>query len=214
MNKFEEHAVILISELLDAKAPVFFRLTNSVPSQQTLRAMTLFFASPQSVAARIQEFKNGFRNQSRGHVVNGKAAKDSVHKNQTPSSAKQSGFPARKEFIKFGDQGLIVSDADLVGRQGETKVRLRERGDNTPEDSRHGGRGAPSDLHGDEGRFVIIYGQPRGRREVLQDSFEDLHRPDVAFNKDQGVVRILENGGKAVMNQWGEGENHPRKLSG
>jgi hypothetical protein len=36
MHKFEEQAVILISELSDAKAPVFFRLTNSVPSQQTL----------------------------------------------------------------------------------------------------------------------------------------------------------------------------------
>jgi hypothetical protein len=80
MNKFEERALILISELSDAKAPVFLRLTNSVPSQQTLRAMALFFAGPQeSAAACIQEFKNGFRNQSRGHVVNCKAAKDSVH---------------------------------------------------------------------------------------------------------------------------------------
>jgi hypothetical protein len=88
--------------------------------------------------------------------MDGKAAEYSIHEDYTPPGAKQFRFPARKIPIKRGDEGLVVANLELVRREGEAEVRLREGGDFTAKGDGHRGRSSSINVHRDERGFVEI----------------------------------------------------------
>lgn len=119
--------------------------------------MALLSTSPEECSpAAIDQLTHSFREENGEHIVDGKAAEYSIHEDYTPPGAKQFRFPARKIPIKRGDEGLVVANLELVRREGEAEVRLREGGDFTAKGDGHRGRSSSINVHRDERGFVEI----------------------------------------------------------
>ena len=88
MNKFQKQAVIHVLKVFDAEAALLLDLADIIPSNQAIGAMTFFFTRPKkSPALRIQGLPDSFREEDRGHKVNGQATKDRVNQDNTPAGA-------------------------------------------------------------------------------------------------------------------------------
>lgn len=49
------------------------------------------------------------------------------------------------------------------------------------------------DVKGDKGGFVEVDCKPSRKAKVIQDQFEGLYNNKVTTNKDQSVIRVLED---------------------
>lgn len=91
-----------------------------------------------------------------------------------------------------------------MGRERETEIGLRERGDATAKDTGHILGHLITDVHRDEGGFVEIDVKPGGEREAIQDSLVAHNISNVTLDQYKSVIGVLENGAREFQSEGDE----------
>jgi len=94
VHKFKEEVVVHMFQVPNPQSTTCLGLTNLFPSKQTLGALTFFLPCPEKGSSPgINAFSHSRGQEEGGHVVDREAAKNCVHENNSPPSAKKPSFP-------------------------------------------------------------------------------------------------------------------------
>jgi hypothetical protein len=104
----------------NSKPSQSLRDADILPSHLALTAVTRFLASPkEGTPALINGLQNARGEEPSGHGMRKQGSEDRIDKEQAPTNGERSPTPSREAHVTFGDYGLKISDAELVGGKRE-----------------------------------------------------------------------------------------------
>jgi hypothetical protein len=99
-----------------------------------------------------------------------------------------------------------------VGGEREPKIGLRKGGDDATEGGGHGIRNFRFSFYRNKDAFVVIDIETRGSREVTKKGLEVTDVSQNGANDDKGVIRILENRERKIINKGVEKKPRARGM--
>jgi hypothetical protein len=201
-KKFGEHGRILLVNGKNTKATKMLGRADFRPSNLALAARTGFFASPEEGSSPlINGFDDPRREDSGGHSMGEHSSEDRVDKKEAPSNRKRTPAPPREAQVTFSNDRVEVSKAKFMSGEGKTEVCLGKGGDRTAESKCHGGSRFCRRIDRNKGVFVEVDSQASVRGESVKGSFKVGNMLGDGPDDDEGIISILENRTRKVVDQ-------------
>ena len=176
---------------------------NIIPSNFAVASGAGFLAGPEkSPAAFINGFQHPNREKSRSHGMSEFSRNNRVDKDKATSNGKGTAPPTREVKVTPSNYRGEIRKPKLMEGEGEAKVGLREGGDGTAKSRGHGGSHRGVSFNGNKGALVKIYVKTSGGREGVQEGFEISDMLWICANNNEGVIGILEDGAREVVDKW------------
>jgi hypothetical protein len=134
-----EEGRIFSSEGDDAETAHIFGFAHIVPSNLKVASRASFFPSPEEGStALVNSLKDADRKKPGAQGMSKHCREDRINKKKTTTNGERAAGPPREFQIAFRDDRGKVREAQFIGGERKTQIRLGERRNGAAESGSHG----------------------------------------------------------------------------